>query len=107
MLVAFLFSLAVIGQDPAPTPAPVTVETPATAAQAQPSPEAAQADAPPAELASNRRDQQIVCRREREIGSNRSRNVCTRVAIDDHNREAARRWYDNVVDSRATPIQTQ
>ncbi|MDQ8029402.1 MAG: hypothetical protein REJ23_11795 [Brevundimonas sp.] len=107
MLTAILFSLAVISQDPTPAPAPVIEEPLATAVQAEPRAEEAQAGERPTELASSPRDQQVVCRRERSTGSNRSRNVCTRAGVADYNREAARRWFDNVVDSRGTPEQRE
>lgn len=93
MLLPLLFALLISGQDQASSPAQVgsrveNADATATGTRA---------------LASNPDDQRVVCRRERETGSNRSRNVCTRVGVADYNREAARRWRDNVVDSRGTP----
>ncbi|MDQ8029403.1 MAG: hypothetical protein REJ23_11800 [Brevundimonas sp.] len=93
MLITLLFALMISGQDQVVAPA-------------QDGPRVESAAAPAAgtqALASNADDQRVVCRRERETGSNRSRNVCTRVGVADYNREAARRWRDNVVDSRGTP----
>ncbi len=93
MLLTLLFALMISGQDQV-----------APAAQTEPRVESAATPAPGTQpLASNADDQQVVCRRERDTGSNRSRRVCTRVGVADYNREAARRWRDNVVDSRGTP----
>jgi hypothetical protein len=99
MLVTFLFSLAIISQDPVQTLAVATSQV--TAAQTE---EPRTGERPAADrLSGGAREQQVVCRRERETGSNRPRNVCTRVGVDNYNREAARRWRENVVDSRGTP----
>lgn len=93
MFAALLFSLVLSGQDPAEAPAPAEPRANGLSEMA------ADRDVPGA----NTGDQRIVCQRQRETGSNRSRNVCTRVGVANYNRDRARQWRDSVVDNRATP----
>lgn len=93
MFAALLFSLILFGQDP--VGAPSSAEPAANGV----SETAADRGVP----AANTGDQRIVCERQRETGTNRSRNICTRVGTANYNRDRARQWRDSVVDNRATP----